>query len=167
MKYWRKTTKWPFIAQRWRGVRLSLPKYRNDRLKLHSDCFQPHENRQEFGHTTNKTDDLVQSIFKISFNILRALTRARWVDFAFPFQTRSKAVNATKKRGKFYTNSYSVPGHPEDNSLSRDSLKWRIWEFYRNSYSKVSWLYKSLSAIKFMKLWPHKTGIDFTISADF
>lgn len=97
---------------------MSLPKYRNDRLELHSYCFQRHENRQEFGHTTNKAEDLVQSEVKI--NILRELTRARRLDFAFLCQKKSKAdtVNKCKKKkkGKLKTNSCSVPG--EDSSLT-------------------------------------------------
>lgn len=41
--------------------RLSVVKCWTDRLELLCDCFQPPENRQEFGNATNKTGDLVWS----------------------------------------------------------------------------------------------------------
>lgn len=169
MKYWRKTTKWPFIAQRRWGARLSLPKYRNDRLELHSDCFQPLENRQEFGHTTKKTGDLVQSIFKTPSNTFceRSLARSSQMGgFLLSLARRSpkqaRSINHVKKRIKkeekwsvFCFNSCSVPGHPEDSNLSGDSLKWRIWEFRRNI---PCYIYSRVIIIFMWRLWQSKAG---------
>lgn len=134
MKYWRKTTKWPFIAQRQKGARLSLPKYGNDRLELLSDYFQALENRQEFGHITNKTGDHIwnpppmfcECLFEPDGWILLPL--ARWG------LKQARSINRKKKRvSGFYFKLCCVLGHPKDSNSSYDSFIWRIWEFHMNN----------------------------------
>lgn len=132
------------------GAGLSLPKYRNDRLELLPDCFQPLENRQEFGHATNKTEDLVSTAFQTPSNMFVSLCLSQMEGFFFAFNyskkiQMGKAEQFCRKKRKwgesyidfFYFRFLICPGQTDSN-LSSDLFELKIWEFYRNIPSSYS-----------------------------
>lgn len=81
---------------------------------------------RNLGTPPTKQETCFRAYLKIPYNIFSSQMGGF---LAFTRQTRSKTgkVNQShRKRGRFYFNSCSVLGRPEDSDLSCDSLKWNI-----------------------------------------